>query len=130
MVDDLLAETARRIAEARPASAAAVRGHSGAMAAFSPGMAEEIGALKRFLFAHMYRHPRVMAPMGRAKAVVTELFRAFSENPNEMPSDWARSCGAPGDATTGGVVRDYIAGMTDRYALLEYARVFRTEIIL
>jgi dGTPase len=47
-----------------------------------------------------------------------------------MPADWAASCGTPGDATTAGVVRDYIAGMTDRYALSEYARVFRREIEL
>jgi dGTPase len=93
-------------------------------------MAGEIAALKRYLFAHMYRHPRVMAPMGRAKAVVTELFAAFSENPHEMPPDWAGACGAAGDAVTGRVVRDYIAGMTDRYAQLEYARVFHREIVL
>ena len=130
MVDDLLAETRRRVAEARPGSAAEVRGQKAALAAFTPAMAEQIAALKRFLFAHMYRHPRVMAPMGRAKAVVMELFVAFSQNPGEMPPDWARLCGAPGDSATGGVVRDYIAGMTDRYALAEYARVARTEIVL
>jgi dGTPase len=130
MVDDLLAETAQRIAAARPGSASAVRAHPGGLAAFSPGMAGEIAALKRYLFAHMYRHPRVMAPMGRAKAVVAELFEAFSENPLEMPPDWARACGAAGDAVTGGVVRDYIAGMTDRFALLEYARVLHSEIVL
>jgi dGTPase len=47
-----------------------------------------------------------------------------------MPADWAAQCGSPGDAVTGGVVRDYMAGMTDRYALSEYARVFRREIEL
>jgi dGTPase len=130
MVDDLLAETGRRIASVRPDSTATVRAHSGALAAFSPAMAGEVAALKRFLFAHMYRHPRVMAAMGRAKVVVSELFAAFSENPNKMPPDWARGCALPGDATTGGVVRDYIAGMTDRYALLEYARIFGHEIVL
>ncbi len=130
MVDDLLAETWQRIADAQPSSIAEVRGHKGALSAFAPAMVEKIAALKRFLFAHMYRHPRVMAPIARAKAVMTDLFGAFSENPNEMPPDWAGLCGAPGDAATRGVVRDYIAGMTDSYVLLEHARVFGNEIVL
>ena len=100
------------------------------LAAFSPEMEEGIAALKRWLFAHMYRHPRVMVPIGRAKQVVTDLFGAFWDEPKKMPADWAALCGSPGDATTAGVVRDYIAGMTDRYALSEYARVFRREIEL
>ena len=130
MVDDLLAQTQGRIAAAKPASAEDVRAHKGALAAFSAAMTAEVAALKRFLFAHMYRHPRVMVPIGRAKMVVAELFDAFSANPLKMPPDWAGLCGAPGDAVTGGVVRDYIAGMTDRYVLTEYARVLGKEIVL
>ena len=123
MVEDLLAESRARIATAAPKSVEDVRAHRGALAAFSPAMTEEIAALKRFLFAHMYRHPRVMVPIGRAKAVMTELFAAFSAEPAKLPPDWAALCGRAGDAVTGGVVRDYIAGMTDRYVLSEYARV-------
>ncbi|MEI9888179.1 MAG: deoxyguanosinetriphosphate triphosphohydrolase [Rhizomicrobium sp.] len=130
MVDDLLTETRTRIAAARLATAQDVRAQAGALAAFSDAMGESVAAIKRFLFAHMYRHPRVMAPVGRAKTVVAELFAAFSADPARMPADWAGLCGAPGDAATGGVVRDYIAGMTDRYALSEYARVFGREIVL
>ncbi|HEY7944105.1 MAG TPA: deoxyguanosinetriphosphate triphosphohydrolase, partial [Casimicrobiaceae bacterium] len=130
MVDDLLAETRSRLATATPTSAADVRGHRGALAGFSAGMAGEVDALKRFLFAHMYRHPRVMVPVGRAKQLVAELFEAFSSQPSRLPPDWTALCGAPGDPLTGGVVRDYIAGMTDRYAQLEYARVFGREIVL
>ncbi|MEJ1969591.1 MAG: deoxyguanosinetriphosphate triphosphohydrolase [Rhizomicrobium sp.] len=130
MVEDLLAETQARIAAAGLASAADVRAHKGALAAFSAAMAEQVAAIKRFLFAHMYRHPRVMVPIGRAKMVVTDLFAALSADPGLLPADWAALCGAPDDAATGGVVRDYIAGMTDGYALLEYARVLRKEIVL
>ncbi len=130
MVDDLLAETRSRLATAAPTSAADVRGHRGALAGFSAAMAGEVDALKRFLFAHMYRHPRVMVPVGRAKQLVAELFEAFSSQPDRLPPDWTALCGAPGDPLTGGVVRDYIAGMTDRYAQLEYARVFGREIVL
>ena len=93
-------------------------------------MTKDVAALKRFLFAHMYRHPRVMGPIGRAKSVVTELFAALNADPSLLPPDWQALCGAPRHAATAGAVRDYIAGMTDRYALLEYARVLRTEIAL
>ena len=77
---------------------------------------------------HMYRHPRVLASMTRAKAVVTDLYEAFCADPALLPPDWAETGAA--QALTGAVVRDYIAGMTDTYALAEYARVFQTEITL
>jgi dGTPase len=93
-------------------------------------MASEIAALKEFLFARMYRHPRVMASMRKAQTVVADLFRAFSGDPSLLPADWAASCGAPDDEQTARVVRDYIAGMTDRYALQEHKRIFHTEIAL
>ena len=65
--------------------------------------------------------------MARAQAVVTDLFEAFVADPGLLPPDWAA---AAGKAVPGTVARDYIAGMTDRYALAEYARVFSTEIQL
>jgi dGTPase len=130
MVDDLLIEIRRRIAQADPATADDVRSHNGALAGFSPGMERQVRALKAFLFERMYRHPRVMGTMGRAKTVVTELFEAFSGDPSLLPPDWSRNCGQAGDAATGGVVRDYIAGMTDNFALSEYARIFHREIDL
>ena len=69
-------------------------------------------------------------PINRAKEVVAELFAAFSADPALLPRDWAQNCGEAGDATTGGVVRDYIAGMTDSFALAEYFRVFHRECTL
>ena len=130
LIEDLLAETRRRIAEANLASVRHVRGASQAVAAFSPRMLEDVAALKAFLFARMYRHPRVIGPMDRAKAVVSELFGAFAADPELLPADWAASCGNAGDVATQGVVRDYIAGMTDNYALAEFERIFHTEIAL
>jgi dGTPase len=130
LVDDLLGETRRRLEAARPANVAAVRAQGGALAGFSPGMEAEVRALKEFLFVRMYRHPRVMGTMNRAKEIVAELFEAFSRDPKLLPEDWARDCAAPGDAVTGGVVRDYIAGMTDSFALSEYARIFHRDIAL
>jgi dGTPase len=71
-----------------------------------------------------------MASMNQAKQVVAALFEALSGDPGLLPDDWAEACGAPGDAATVSIVRDYIAGMTDRYALLEYTRIFHTQIAL
>ena len=130
LVDDILTETRKRIELASLSSAADVRVQKAALASFSENVFEEVVALKRFLFAHMYRHPRVMVPMGRAQNLVRELFAALSSDPKLLPADWAAQCGAAGDAVTGGVVRDYIAGMTDRFALLEYSRLFHTEVEL
>jgi dGTPase len=93
-------------------------------------MAGEVTALKQFLFAHMYRHPHVMRSMNNAKDVVTALFEVFADDPHKLPADWAKACGDRNDARTVSVVRDYIAGMTDNYALREYARVFHKEIVL
>ncbi len=130
LVGDLTAETTARLSLAKPQSAAEVRRQGRALASFSESMARDIRALKDFLFDHMYRHPRVMAPVEKAQGVVEKLFTALSGEPGLLPLDWAALCGAPGDAATGGVVRDYIAGMTDRYALEEYGRIFHTEIEL
>lgn len=130
LIGDLIGETQRRIAAVRPTSVADVRAQPDALAAFTAPMAEEIVALKKFLFAHMYRHPHVVASMNAAKGAVTDLFGGFSGDPALLPPDWAAACGRLGDALTASVVRDYIAGMTDRYALQEHKRVFHTEISL
>jgi dGTPase len=128
LITGMIAETRRRIAAANPATVADVRKQGAALAAFSPAMARDIAALKTFLFAHMYRHPRVEASMESAQRVVTELFEAFSRDPALLPPDWAALCRQPGDSLTAGAVRDYIAGMTDRFALQEHRRIFHTEI--
>ena len=130
LIGDLLRETRARLAAAAPGSAGAVRGAGRALAGFSEGMSADIAALKAFLFSHMYRHPRVTQSMERAKGVVTALFGALCGDPSLLPADWAGACAGPGEAATVSVVRDYIAGMTDRYALSEYARIFHTQIAL
>ena len=130
LIGDLLAETRRRLDHAAPASVADVRRQACALVAFSEAMSAEMAKLKAFLFAHMYRHPRVVETMSMAKQVVSELFAALTADPGLLPSDWCTACGNPGDPVTAGVVRDYIAGMTDRYALEEHKRIFHTEIAL
>ncbi len=131
LLDDLRAETEARLATAAPQSAAGVRAAPGAMVALSEPMLKDLRALKSFLSVHMYQHPRVIISMNRAQAVITDLFEAFSADPRLLPADWQEACGNGGlsdRGLTGGVVRDYIAGMTDTYALAEYERVFRTKI--
>jgi dGTPase len=123
LIDDLLSETRQRLAAAGPGSAAEIRNVGHALAGFSTAVDAQIRALKQFLFARMYRHPRVMEPMARAQAVIAELFQRLSADPELLPADWTGQCGAAGDSTTRRVVRDYIAGMTDNYALIEHARL-------
>jgi dGTPase len=130
LIEDLLAETRRRIAAAGVVTAAEVRGHNEPLAAFSAGMAQEIAALKAFLFQRMYRHPRVMDSMEKAKQVVAKLYERLSAEPSLLPADWAAGCGTPRGAQTAAIVRDYIAGMTDRFALEEHAKITHTQIIL
>ena len=130
LLDDVRAATAARIAAAAPKSAADIRAVPHALAAFSDAMLKDVLALKKFLFARMYRHPRVMGPMEKAKALVGEMFATLDANPALLPPDWAARCGMAGDEATGRVVRDYIAGMTDTYALAEYGRITGKKISL
>ena len=125
LMEDVLDQTRDNLAGL--SSTAAVRAAGRATAAFSPGLLGRLKALKTFQMDNMYRHPRVMVSMTRAQKVVTDLFKAFVADPDLLPADWATSARA---AVPGTVARDYIAGMTDRYALAEYARVFHTEIQL
>jgi len=127
LMEDVLAQTRANLAAGQFSSAAALREAGRATAAFSPALLEQVKALKGFQMRNMYRHPRVAGSMERAQAVVTDLFEAFVANPDLLPPDWAVTArkGVPGT-----VARDYIAGMTDRFALAEYHRVFGTEIQL
>ena len=124
MVDDLLGETRARINDARPQTADDVRGLSHAVAAFSDDMKKNDRGLKDFLFSNMYRHERVTAMTSEAKQVVADLFRLFIAEPGRLPDDWSRKAGRPETTETAELVADYIAGMTDRYALGEHERLF------
>jgi len=123
MIEDVVAESDRRFAAAAPRSADDVRLAGRALVGFSPAMQEVDGAIKEFLFPRMYRHPRVMRIMERAQGIVADLFRHFAANPADMPAEWAHEAGADPDARARRVA-DFIAGMTDRYALMEHARHF------
>ncbi len=125
MIEDVVAESDRRFAAAPPRSADDVRLAGRPLVGFSPAMQEVDGAIKQFLFPRMYRHPRVMGIMERAQGIVADLFRHFTAKPADMPAEWAQAhdVGADPDARARRVA-DFIAGMTDRYALIEHARHF------
>lgn len=116
MVDDLVAATGSALQAAAPADVDAAR-RAGPLVRFSPAMRAEADALKQFLFARLYRHPQVMDTTERARRAVTELFEAYRSAPREMPAEYAE---APDLHRS---VADYIAGMTDRFALREHQRL-------
>lgn len=115
-VHDLIATTAAALAQARPADSTEAR-QGKALVAFSPEMRRAITQLKRFLFRALYRHPQVVAQTERGKTVVRDLFMAYAQQPSEMPAEHA---GRPGVHRT---VADYVAGMTDRFAMREHQRL-------
>ncbi|MBW8708763.1 MAG: deoxyguanosinetriphosphate triphosphohydrolase [Alphaproteobacteria bacterium] len=127
LMEDVMATTRANLAAGGFAGPAALRGAGRAIAGFSPGLLPRLKALKAFQMQNMYRHPRIAGAMTRAQAVVTDLYEAFVADPGLLPPDWTL---AAQEAVPGTVARDYIAGMTDRFALAEYARVFRAEIVL
>ena len=124
LVADVLGETRARLAAAAPASIEGVRRQNRPVVAFSAGMAGEFTHLKGFLRERMYRHPRVTASTEVAKSIVAELYGAFVNGPYLLPAEWSAACEGPATSATARVVRDYIAGMTDLYALDEHARIF------
>jgi dGTPase len=123
MVTDLVVETQHRIEAARPADADAVRTLGRALVAFSPGMEAANRELKAFLFQHMYRHERVNRMTADARRVVGTLFDIYRDQPERLPVEWQRQLEGRDEARGMRVISDYIAGMTDRYALQEYARL-------
>ena len=125
MVRDLVGETRSRLADSRVKSADDVRALGRPVAAFSERMRDNDGALKRFLFERMYRHYRVNRMSHKARRVVRELFRLFVAEPDCLPSEW-RAAAAGDAAASARTVADYLAGMTDRFALDEHRRLFDT----
>lgn len=124
MVGDLMAETERRIAAHAPASSDAVRGLDRPLVAFSEEMLGYFLALRGFLRERMYRHYRVNRSMAKARRMLGELYEALAGEPATLPPEWQDQTDGPGTPRTRRVVADYIAGMTDRYALLEHQRLF------
>jgi dGTPase len=121
-VEDLCRQGSHNIAAQKPADIEAVRS-AGPLIAFSGEMQDELRELKQFLRNKLYRHYRVNRMSSKAQRIIRELFAAFHDDPRLMPEDFQQR--AQDDKPR--AVADYIAGMTDRYAIREYRRLFTVE---
>ncbi|MEM8935569.1 MAG: deoxyguanosinetriphosphate triphosphohydrolase [Pseudomonadota bacterium] len=128
MVEDVLRETRSRLAALEPADADAIRHSDRPMAAFSDEMNSDLEELRQFLHRNVYRHVKVNRVRSQAKRIVNSLFELFFSEPEILPPEWrARYEDSAPDRRARGVC-DYIAGMTDRYAVREYRRLFGADI--
>ena len=128
-VGDLIAEFQRRAKAEKPQSVEDVRALKAPLAAFSEDIAERQKPLRAFLFERMYRHHKVNRMMSQARRIIRELFGLFLSEPETLPPPWReRAKAAGGDMSKRArVVCDYIAGMTDTYAIEEHRRLFNLE---
>ena len=126
---DLLAESRKRIGACDPADSDAIRRATQPVIAFGERMTDANRSIKAFLHARMYRHWRVNRMTAKARRVTEELFKLLHGDTSLLPDDWRALAGSCPDARAALVVADYIAGMTDRFALEEHLRLvdpFRT----
>lgn len=121
MVNDVLGETAARARGMT--SPADVRGAGRATAAFSTALAEQERRLKSFMYERLYHHPQQLATAERARAVMAELYAAYAQDPGLMEGDWQARLPAEEPARSRHIA-DYIAGMTDRFAISAFARIY------
>jgi dGTPase len=123
MVNDLIAETRDRLAHDGIFDIAQVRGAGHALAAFSPTLAAQERRLKAFLYERLYFHPDQLATAGRARAVIARLFEGLLADPSTLPSGWHQAM-PDAEPARSRHLADFIAGMTDRYAIDTYERLF------
>ena len=127
MVEDLLRESHQRIMDAAPKCVEDVRGYGKALVSFSDEMQQVDKAFKDFLFPNMYRHYKLNRMTSKARRVVMDLFHLLLQEPNCLPTEWRARAGEPGSEQTAEVVADYIAGITDRFALDEHQMLFDAQ---
>ena len=124
VIEDVIEEARARLDRLKPTSADDVRNAPAPVVAFSGAMADTDRAIKGFLHPRMYRHHRVVRIMGEAESVVCDLFWRYAESPDDLPTEWAHEAGMADEPMRLRRIGDFIAGMTDRYALAEHARLF------
>ena len=123
LVSDLVEETRRRLEALNPKDADAIRRAKKPVVGFSPQMAEANRAIKEFLRARMYQHWRVNRMTGKARRLTEELFGLLHADTSTLPDGWRAQAGEGQPAQAAQVVCDYVAGMTDRFAMEEYKRL-------
>jgi dGTPase len=127
MVGDLIGETCGRLADSGLGSVDEVRALNAPIVDFSDEMRRNDRALKEFLFERMYRHHRVERMSSKAHRVVHDLFALYLAEPQRLPREWRELAAGPNEPSTARVAADYLAGMTDRFALDEHHRLFDTH---
>jgi dGTPase len=124
LIEDVVGESGRRLKALAPRNAGDIRLASNGVIAFSDEGARAEQGIKDFLYPRMYRHERVMRVMDAAQGVVADLFRHYLAHPADMPVEWQALMQEADDGRRMRHVGDFIAGMTDRYAIAEHARFF------
>jgi dGTPase len=124
MVEDVIVSTTANLARIRPESADAVRAAGETMVTFSAEMAATEKELKAFLYKHLYRHREVMRVRTEAEQIVRDLFDVYFADPRAMPDGWREGLDRADDRIKARSVADFLAGMTDTYALKEHRRLF------
>ena len=127
MVTDLITQTRRNIEESKVKTVDDIRSLGKTIVFFSPEMQETNRVLQEFLMKNMYRHYKVNRMASKAGRVVKDLFDFFLAEPECLPDSWRKLTDSVGTNKTAAVVADFIAGMTDRFALDEYRRVFDVQ---
>ena len=122
-VEDCLTESLLRLERVAPRSVEEVRVLPDPVIAVSFNMMRYDQAIREFLREHMYRHYKVNRMTSKARRVVRDLFRLLIAEPQSLPPEWKKRAGKPGDEQTARTVADYIAGMTDRFAIDEHVRL-------
>jgi len=124
MINAVMSEAGKRLEAAKPQSAHDVRLYDRPLVAFSPPVAQEEAAIKAFLKQRMYRHKRVMRVMGEAEQILFDLFARYQETPGDLPAEWVEETERETEGGRARRIGNFIAGMTDRFALMEHQRLF------
>lgn len=127
LVEDILDATAAKAADLGLSSPLDVRQLGHALVTFSPAIAEDLARLRAFLHERMYRHWRVNRSRSQARRILAEMFGLFLAEPDVLPVEWRDRLEASAQPDRPRVICDYIAGMTDRYAIEEHKRLFTLE---
>lgn len=131
MIGDVIETTKQNLANLQPETVEDIRLSSAPVVAFSPQMNANVNKLREFLFSRMYRHNRINRICAKSKMIVRELFEYFLDQPTCLPVSWGEAViSAPDRETKARIVADYIAGMTDRFAVREHRKLFSTDNML
>jgi dGTPase len=124
LIGSVVSEARRRLDAAQPKSVGDVRSHGEVLIAFSADVGEAEAAIKSFLKLRMYRHSRVMRVMGDAERILFDLFARYQKVPDDLPLEWRPPDGTDSETDRARRIGNFIAGMTDRFALTEHQRLF------